>query len=106
MFTPEAKLALGDQLYRVTEDITSIKVLKDTGIISFEKAKSMESEAIDAKKGDTFGESWTTHWFFVEYKIPQEWTSLAAPEDEFHIIWDSESEASIYDYHTGAYLQE
>ena len=65
----------------------------------------MEIEAKPVKKGDKFGESWTTHWFFIEFSVPSEWDDIAATEDEYHIIWDSGCEASIYDYDTGAYLQ-
>lgn len=99
------KLDLASQLYRNTEEVTKLTVLKDTGIINFDQAKAEESKAQPAKKGDSFGESWTTHWFFVEFTIPAEWADLAAEEDECHFVWDSGCEASIYDYDTGSYLQ-
>jgi hypothetical protein len=83
------RLDLGSQLYRKTIEVDKITVLKDTGIISFEQAKGEEQKAEKAKIGDTFGESWTTHWFFVEFSVPIEWQNLAAEEDEYHFIWDS-----------------
>ena len=99
------KLSLDTQIYRSYSDITDIKTLRNTGIIKFDQAKSEEEKAELAKVGDKFGESWTTHWFFVEFTIPEEWDKLAAEEDEFHFIWDSGCEATIYDYETGMYLQ-
>ena len=102
---PMTKLPLKNRLYRVYQSVSNIKVLKNTGIIKFDQAKSEESKAENAKIGDQFGESWTTHWFFIDFTIPDEWDKLAAKEDEYHLIWDSGSEASIYDYETGEYLQ-
>ena len=99
------KLSLDTQIYRWNVDISEIKGLRNTGIIKFEQAKSEESKAEEIKIGDKFGESWTTHWFFVEFTIPEEWDELAAEEDEFHFIWDSGCEATIYDYEHGTYLQ-
>ena len=102
---PYTTLPLRNRIYRTNQIISNIKVLKNTGIIKFDQAKSEESKAENAKIGDQFGESWTTHWFFIDFTIPDEWDKLAAKEDEYHLIWDSGSEASIYDYETGEYLQ-
>ncbi|CAI2377021.1 unnamed protein product [Moneuplotes crassus] len=65
----------------------------------------MRNEAKSTHKGDKFGKSRTTHWFFIEFTFHTEWSDLVAPEDEFHLIWDSGCEASVYDYNTGQYLQ-
>ena len=65
----------------------------------------MEPDAQPAKLGDKFGESWTTHWFFVEFEVPDHWNQLAAPEDEFHFIFSCGCEAGLYDYETGKYFQ-
>ena len=42
--------------------------------------------------GETFGPTWTTHWFVLQAKIPKEW---AGEPVELH--WDSNSEAMIWD---------
>ena len=55
--------------------------------------------------GKKYGNSWETNWFFIEFTVPDEWDQLAANEDEFHLLWNSNSEASLYDYDTGKYLQ-
>lgn len=51
-------------------------------------------EWLNAGKGDSFGPSWKTFWFKIEWKIPESW--LAAAE-EIHFDWDCSNEGLIYD---------
>jgi alpha-mannosidase len=45
-----------------------------------------------AKKGDSFGPSWTNHWFKVTLHIPKEWEEYERVQLEF----DSSSEAMVF----------
>lgn len=56
----------------------------------------------DANKGYSFGPSWKTFWFKVEWEIPKHW--LDTNPDEIQFDWESNSEALIYD-HKGLPLQ-
>ena len=44
-----------------------------------------------AKIGDSFGDSWETHWFRVEIEVPEAWQT-----EEVHFLWNGKCEASIY----------
>ncbi len=44
-----------------------------------------------ATVGEKFGPLWSTHWFKVGIHIPDEWCG-----QEVHLLWDSSSEACIY----------
>ncbi|EFJ52516.1 hypothetical protein VOLCADRAFT_115992, partial [Volvox carteri f. nagariensis] len=45
-----------------------------------------------AKVGDSFGPSWTTHWFRVRARVPPDWDGLGP----LMFRWDSGSEAMLY----------
>jgi len=45
-----------------------------------------------ANVGDSFGPTWTTHWFRIHVEVPDSWAGK-----EVHIRWASGSEAAIYD---------
>ena len=102
---PLTNLPLSNRIYRQTINIPNVKVLRNTGYIKFDEAKSEESKAEPAKIGEKYGDSWQTNWFFVDITIPDNWDQIATKEDEYHFIWNSNCEASIYDYETGKYLQ-
>ncbi|KZV87865.1 glycoside hydrolase family 38 protein [Exidia glandulosa HHB12029] len=57
----------------------------------FEEA--MKQKFKPAKKGDSFGPSWTNHWFKVNLKIPSEWTKYPVVQFEF----DPGCEAMIFE---------
>jgi alpha-mannosidase len=59
---------------------------------TFKEATAKENDYRPAKKGDTFGPSWSTHWFKLQFKIPYEWTYKSRVE----LHWDSNSEAMIW----------
>jgi len=88
------QLSLKTVLYTGHADPLVLKVLKNSGIISFDEAKRRLNEYVTCKIGDYFGNSWDTHWFYMEFQIPKEWN---AKDEEIHLRWDSSSEAMIYD---------
>ncbi|KAF2857049.1 glycoside hydrolase family 38 protein [Piedraia hortae CBS 480.64] len=59
---------------------------------TFEEATKKENKYKDTKKGDSFGPSWTTHWFKVQFKLPSDWNDK--PLVEFQ--WDSRSEGMVW----------
>ncbi|EMC95413.1 glycoside hydrolase family 38 protein [Baudoinia panamericana UAMH 10762] len=59
---------------------------------TFEEATSKKNEYRQTHVGESFGPSWTTHWFRVQFKLPMEWTEK--PQVELH--WDSNSEAMVW----------
>ncbi len=54
--------------------------------------KAVQGEYQPTQIGDSFGPFWSTHWFRVEIEIPTAWAG-----EEVHFIWDSSSEAEIYE---------
>lgn len=52
----------------------------------------------DAKKGDSFGPSWKTFWFKIDFHIPSEWIDKLSSEgpEAIELHWDSNNEALIY----------
>ncbi|XP_055352716.1 alpha-mannosidase 2C1-like [Paramacrobiotus metropolitanus] len=42
--------------------------------------------------GEPFGPTWSTHWFIVDICIPEAWIGR-----EVHLLWDSGSEAMLYE---------
>lgn len=58
--------------------------------IPFEQAVKQEFKP--AKVGDSFGPTWKTIWFKIEFKIPDDWDF----EDAIELHWDSEGEAMIF----------
>eukprot|EP00798_Chlamydomonas_sp_ICE-L_P019349 gene19349-25998_t len=48
---------------------------------------------VACKVGDSFGPSWSTHWFRVRIDVPPSWSKLDGP---LVFIWDSGSEAMVW----------
>lgn len=46
----------------------------------------------DANKGMSYGPSWKTFWFKLDWEIPADWLS----HDEIHFEWDCDNEGLIY----------
>nr|POE49521.1 alpha-mannosidase [Quercus suber] len=59
---------------------------------TFNEATRKGNKYQEAKKGDWFGPSWSTHWFKLAFRIPKEWSDQ--PQIELH--WDSNSEAMVW----------
>ncbi|CUM62965.1 uncharacterized protein PRCAT00000525001 [Priceomyces carsonii] len=49
----------------------------------------------DANKGYSFGPSWKTFWFKIEWEIPKKWLKDSTEEIDFE--WDCNNEGLIYD---------
>ena len=66
-----------------------------------------ESEAKEVVKDHKYGGSWSTHWFWLEFSVPESWKQqiLINPKNrKIHLIWDSGCEATLYSS-TGKMLQ-
>ena len=59
---------------------------------TFDEATSSKNEYRKTHKGESFGPSWSTHWFKVQFTLPYEWTYK--PHVELH--WNSNSEALVW----------
>ncbi|SMQ50893.1 unnamed protein product [Zymoseptoria tritici ST99CH_3D1] len=59
---------------------------------TFKEATSKDNEYHKTEKGQSFGPSWSTHWFKVQFTVPQEWSYK--PCVELH--WDSSSEGMVW----------
>lgn len=67
---------------------------------TFDEATKKENDYRETRIGESFGPSWSTHWFRVQFRVPREWAHK--PRVEFH--WDSHSEAMVWT-HDGKPLQ-
>ena len=59
---------------------------------TFKEATSKKNEYKSAQKGQSFGPSWSTHWFKVKFTVPSEWKNHSRVE----LHWDSSSEAMVW----------
>ncbi|ANB15617.1 Ams1p [Sugiyamaella lignohabitans] len=60
---------------------------------SFESATSNATTYRLAKVGDSFGPSWSTHWFRVTIKVPSDWKKIS---DEVIFHWDCGNEGFVF----------
>ncbi|RCH97950.1 Glycoside hydrolase, 38 vacuolar alpha mannosidase [Rhizopus azygosporus] len=82
------------QLYKArtdSEEYISLLVysVPDLKRIPFEEA--IRQEFRPTQLGEWFGPSWSTHWFHVRLRIPEEFVG-----EEVHFIWNSDNEALIW----------
>ncbi|KAG0742732.1 hypothetical protein G6F57_010501 [Rhizopus arrhizus] len=87
-------ISLLSQLYRArtdSEEYISLLVysVPDLKRIPFEEA--IRQEFRPTHLGEWFGPSWSTHWFHVRLKIPEEFVG-----EQVHFIWNSDNEALIW----------
>ncbi|KAK3706335.1 Glycoside hydrolase, 38 vacuolar alpha mannosidase [Vermiconidia calcicola] len=59
---------------------------------TFEEATKKENEYRKTQKGESFGPSWSTHWFRVQFTLPEEWEQER--QVEFH--WDAGNEGMVW----------
>ncbi|KAG2190749.1 hypothetical protein INT46_003001, partial [Mucor plumbeus] len=90
------------QLYKAktnSEEYISLLVhsVPDLKRISFEKA--IQQEFRPTRLGEWFGPSWSTHWFHVQLRIPNEFVG-----EQVQFIWNADNEAMIWSME-GAPLQ-
>ncbi|PIA93044.1 Alpha-mannosidase [Cercospora beticola] len=67
---------------------------------TFAEATDSENTYKKTRKGESFGPSWSTHWFRVEFTVPTEWKD----EERVELHWDSSSEGLVWT-HDGKPLQ-
>ncbi|KAF0408010.1 glycoside hydrolase family 38 protein [Gigaspora margarita] len=67
----------------------SVYNVPDLKRITFEEA--VKAVYKPAKCGDTFGPSWSTHWFHITVRVPDDWIN-----EEVQFLWDSSSEGMIW----------
>ncbi|KAF7726851.1 Glycoside hydrolase, 38 vacuolar alpha mannosidase [Apophysomyces ossiformis] len=82
------------QLYKArtnSEEFISLLVysVPDLKRISF--AEAIQQEFRPTRLGEWFGPSWSTHWFHVQLRIPNEFAG-----EEVHFIWNADNEAMIW----------
>lgn len=59
---------------------------------TFQEATKKSNDYRKTKTGESFGPSWSTHWFKVQFKLPYEWTYK--PQVELH--WDANNEGLVW----------
>ncbi|KAL1928348.1 hypothetical protein VTP01DRAFT_2704 [Rhizomucor pusillus] len=82
------------QLYKArtnSEEYISLLVysVPDLRRIPFDEA--VQQEFRPTRLGEWFGPSWSTHWFHVQLRIPNEFAG-----EEVHFIWNADNEALIW----------
>ncbi|KAI9490397.1 galactose mutarotase-like domain-containing protein [Zychaea mexicana] len=82
------------QLYKArtnSEEFISLLVysVPDLRRIPFDEA--VQQEFRPTRLGEWFGPSWSTHWFHVQLRIPNEFAG-----EEVHFIWNADNEALIW----------
>ncbi|KAF9353142.1 Glycoside hydrolase, 38 vacuolar alpha mannosidase [Mortierella sp. NVP85] len=87
-----SELNLSSQLYRkrTTEGIKlAVHSVPDLKRIPFDEAVNQHFEPTST--GTSYGPIWSTHWFKVKIKIPNEWAG-----EKVELLWDSGNEAMIW----------
>jgi alpha-mannosidase len=59
---------------------------------TFKEATKKENVYRKTKVGESFGPSWSTHWFKVQFKLPYEWTYKSQVE----LHWDANNEGLVW----------
>ncbi|ELU16163.1 hypothetical protein CAPTEDRAFT_182455 [Capitella teleta] len=77
------------RLYPLKSELTSLTHSAASGRISFDDAK--KASYATAAVGQSFGPTWSTHWFHLHFEIPDEWKGR-----QVHLVWDSSSEAMLW----------
>lgn len=85
----ESSAQLGGCLYSKERLELKLSRFAAPGRISFEEASNSKFEPCEL--GVQFGPLWSTHWVKVEFEIPKNWLGK-----ELHLLWDSVSEACVW----------
>jgi alpha-mannosidase len=59
---------------------------------TFKEATKKENVYRKTEVGESFGPSWSTHWFKVQFKLPYEWTYKSQVE----LHWDANNEGLVW----------
>lgn len=78
----------------IGEDNIKISVWDAPGLTrpTFEEATKKENEYRRTRVGESFGPSWSTHWFKVQFTVPYKWAYK--PRVELH--WDASNEGLVW----------
>jgi alpha-mannosidase len=76
-------------LYPQQTPLTKFAVFAAPGRITYQQA--IKGKYLPTKEGTTFGPSWSTHWFRIEYTVPVAWKN-----EEVLLHFDSSSEGCVW----------
>uniref|UniRef100_S4RK52 Uncharacterized protein n=1 Tax=Petromyzon marinus TaxID=7757 RepID=S4RK52_PETMA len=91
---------LRGRLYEDARPVSGLAVHHAGGRISFQDAQSATYERTQV--GDSYGPTWSTHWFQVHVEVPEEWTCKSGDDDdddecdEVHLLWECEGECLLF----------
>ncbi|XP_065828703.1 alpha-mannosidase 2C1-like isoform X2 [Oscarella lobularis] len=80
---------LKGRLYRDSAPLLELRHHCSADRISYEEATGRDFK--ETHVGHAFGKTWTTHWFKIRCRIPDDWKG-----EEVRLRWDSGSEAMIW----------
>ncbi|XP_061176887.1 alpha-mannosidase 2C1-like [Saccostrea echinata] len=80
---------LRGRLYSDHHPLKSITHFAASGRIPFSQA--IKGKFTKAEVGQSFGPTWSTHWFCLEIEIPAGWK-----KEEIHLLWNSNTEAMVW----------
>ncbi|XP_022094007.1 alpha-mannosidase 2C1-like [Acanthaster planci] len=80
---------LRGRLYPDKKPVTAIYHCAVEDRIPYNEAVSREFTKTEI--GESFGPTWATHWFRIEFIIPDEWSNK-----EVRLAWNSNSEATVW----------
>lgn len=80
---------LKELLYPKAAPLSRLAVFAAPGRIPF--AEAVKGKYRPAAEGEVFGPGWSTHWFRVEYRVPEEWRG-----EEVLLHFDSSSEGCVW----------
>ncbi|CZR51050.1 probable alpha-mannosidase [Phialocephala subalpina] len=87
-------VALNDGVYSGPENIKlSVWHAPGTTRPTFKDATDKSNSYEDAHTGQSFGPSWTTHWFKAYLKVPEE---MCEEETHIELHWDCDNEATVW----------
>ncbi|PFX33378.1 Alpha-mannosidase 2C1 [Stylophora pistillata] len=84
-----ADVNLFSRLYPKKLPVSSLTHYAARGRVPYSEAVC--GKFVEAQVGNSYGPTWSTHWFKVVMDIPQEWTG-----EEVHFRWNSGSEAMVW----------
>lgn len=76
-------------LYRARHPV-EIEVFSVPNLERMPYAEAMRQKFAPCKVGQSFGPSWSTHWFRIRSTVPSHWRG------EVHLLWDSNCEGCVY----------
>lgn len=80
---------LRSRLYPKKAELASISHFEADGRIPVEEA--LAGKYTETKIGQSFGPTWSTHWFCLDIVVPDEWVG-----QEVCLLWNSNSEALVW----------